>query len=65
MKTVWRRFVPIKEDLTDLEEMLEEKGLNRDDLILIFSSLDINHIVFPEILEARRVAQMIKAERRN
>ena len=35
----------------------KEKGLSREDLTLIFSSLDINHKAFPEILKSREAAQ--------
>lgn len=53
-----RRFIPLRNDAMDVFEKLnEEKGLTRDDLILIFQNFDINESVFPEIAEARQAAR--------
>lgn len=55
--TEWRRFTPLK-DTEALENMMKEKGLSREDLTLIFESLDINRTAFPEIVKSREVARM-------
>lgn len=53
-----RRFIPLRNDAMDVFEKLnEEKGLTRDDLILIFQNFDINESIFPEIAEARQAAR--------
>ena len=53
-----RRFIPLKDGAIDVfEKLKEEKGLTRDDLILIFQNFDINESVFPRIAEARQVAR--------
>ncbi len=44
-------------DTAAVEKLYKEKGLSREDLTLIFSSLDINHKAFPEILKSREAAQ--------
>lgn len=53
---MWKRFIALR-DTTDVERLIEEKRLSREDLILIFESLDINRRAFPEIAEAREAAQ--------
>ena len=30
MKTEWRRFKPLKEDLSELENLIDKKGLTSD-----------------------------------
>ena len=53
-----RRFIPLRNDAIGVfEKLKEEKGLTRDDLILIFQNWDINESVFPEIAEARQAAR--------
>jgi len=56
MECMWRRFILLK-DTAELEKLIKEKELSREDLTLIFSSLDINHKAFPEIVESRKAAQ--------
>ncbi len=44
-KKDWRRFTPRSvsdEEFEKMENMLAEKGMTRDDLILIFRCLEIN-----------------------
>lgn len=53
---MWRRFVPLK-DTSEVERLINEKELSREDLTLIFESLDINHKAFPEIAKSRTAAQ--------
>lgn len=53
---MWRRFIALR-DTTKVERLIEEKRLSREDLILIFESLDINRRAFPEIVKAREAAQ--------
>lgn len=52
----WRRFIPLK-NTKELKNMMKEKGISHEDLALIFESLDISHIAFPEIVKSREVAQ--------
>lgn len=56
MEKELRRFMPLG-DTAAVEKLIKEKGLSREDLTLIFSSLDINHKAFPEILKSREAAQ--------
>lgn len=56
MECMWRRFIPLK-DTAELEKLIKEKELSREDLTLIFSSLDINRKAFPEIVKSRKAAQ--------
>lgn len=57
METV-RRFIPLRDDAIGVfEKLKEEKGLTRDDLILIFQNFDIDESVFPEIAKVRQAAR--------
>lgn len=53
-----RRFIPLRDNALDVfAKLKEEKGLTREDLILIFQNFDINESVFPKIAEARQAAR--------
>lgn len=42
MKTEWRRFKPLKEDLSELENLIDKKGLTREDLKVILTSIELS-----------------------
>lgn len=45
VQSVWRRFVPLTEDKTQtarLAKLLDNKGLTREDLILILTTIGLN-----------------------
>lgn len=53
-----RRFIPLRDKSAEaFKKLKEEKGLTREDLIIIFQNFDINESVFPEIAEARQAAR--------
>ena len=45
---IFRRFKPLKEDISDLSNLCYTKDLTRDDLILILSSINLNENIFPQ-----------------
>lgn len=40
----WRRFKPLKEDLTELENLIDKKGLTREDLKVILTSIELSEM---------------------
>ncbi len=40
----WRRFKPLKEDLTELDKLIQEKGLTREDLKVILTSIELSEM---------------------
>ncbi|MFR0780388.1 MAG: hypothetical protein ACLSH8_12370 [Zhenhengia sp.] len=44
MKTEWRRFKPLKEDLSELENLIDKKGLTREDLKVILTSIELSEM---------------------
>lgn len=40
----WRRFKPLKEDLTELENLIDKKGLTREELIVILTSIELSEM---------------------
>lgn len=41
---LWRRFKPIKNDLSELENLCKEKGLTREDLKIILTSIELSEM---------------------
>ena len=40
----WRRFKPLKEDLSELENLIDKKGLTREDLKVILTSIELSEM---------------------
>lgn len=39
---MWRRFKHLKDDLSELEKLIKEKGLTREDLMIILASIELS-----------------------
>lgn len=44
VRTEWRRFKPLKEDLSELENLIDKKGLTREDLKVILTSIELSEM---------------------
>lgn len=42
MKSEWRMFKPLKEDLSELEDVKRRKGLSRRDIQVVLTSLELS-----------------------
>lgn len=40
----WRRFKPLKQDLTELENLIDRKRLTREDLKVILTSIELSEM---------------------
>lgn len=40
----WRRFKPLKQDLTELENLIDRKRLTREDLEVILTSIELSEM---------------------
>lgn len=58
----FRRFIQIGTDekMNRLSDLVESKGLSRDDLILILETIKLNHDIFYDIFQLADVKQCDK-----
>lgn len=40
----FRRFKPLKDDLTELNNLVQKKGLTREDLKIILTSIELSEV---------------------